>query len=299
MRWINIKNGIKQRLNEILGVGDGSTAVDNTPTYWSIQSAMLENLRRVVKSIIGDSSTGRPMKGCWIESGSPAGTVNISSGYAFTKDGNIVVFKGVEEYDLSSHTNNNVYVYLKYENAEVPQVDFPTIGKSTGLIGQSGSPEIVNDDSGVIDDTSILNSSSVIVLNDDGALTNTNYVFLGTVQMTAGLISAETDIVNSKNRGLAPNSVSSEFLVPNLRVGDTISGTATFYNIVVNGTSSFTGAAAFNGNVTINDSKIIILPADAGMVKVGAAKIGYSGTVDTSALTSVEIKNGIIVGTPS
>lgn len=312
MRWVNIKKGIKQRLGEILGYSsDNPTGTSSSPTYWSIQAAMLENLRRIVKSIIGNSTTGRPMKGCWMTRVAGTGTINISNGFAFTKDGNIVSFKGVSGYDLSSYGSAQVWVYLKYENTEIPSTTpFSNIGKSTGLIGKSGSYNIVNDNSGVIDDSTVINDSTVIEVSSGGPDSSENYVLLGTVQMASGLIDADTDVVNSKNRGLAPNSENDEFLVPNLRVGDTTVGEADFYNIVVNGTSAFTGAATFSGTATFNGvatfatgithvmlgtlnatGGILDLSSTPGSVKVAGVSAANFGP---AAPASITVVNGIV-----
>ena len=78
MRWVDVKVGIKQRIGAILGNSTEETN-NGALTYWSIQASMLENLKRVVKSLVGDSSSGRPMKGMWLTANG-SDYISISSG---------------------------------------------------------------------------------------------------------------------------------------------------------------------------------------------------------------------------
>ena len=88
MRWVDFKNGIKARINEMLGTSDNA-AVGNPLTYWSLQSAMLTNLRRIVSSLVGDAANGRVMKGLRVQEES-TNQINILPGFGFTNNGDIV-----------------------------------------------------------------------------------------------------------------------------------------------------------------------------------------------------------------
>lgn len=309
MRWVNIKNGIKQRLNEILGTSDGAGAYPMT--YWSIQAAMLENSRRIVKALVGDSLDGRPMKGCWITR-SGGGNINISPGLACTPNGDIIVFDGVTSKNLGvDHSGELVLVYLKHTNAEIGADYNEGIGKKTGLIGQSGSYEIINDDSGV---DSQVSAESLLYLSVSEPSPGDDYAYLGSVQMTGSEISSEKDISNSKKRGLAPNAKSSdeELLVQNLRVGDDSSGEAEFYNIMING--SVKGHFTFNNTINFADEVTfaavnhtmngaldcdttggtVIFRNGSGAVKVGEFTAHSSATFTTSDSKTVTVKQGII-----
>ncbi len=299
MRWVNIINGIAQRVNEILGSDNTvSTEENKAPNYWSIQAAMLVNLRRLGMAMVGNAGEGRPMSGCDLSrSGS---SLKIEPGYAITTNGDIVVFQGITK-SLSAYGSGWFRVYIKYINTSIPEAPTgPTdVGKSTDFIGKSGTEEIVYDDYGVLDDGGEDNLVITAVPSTD-----TNDVFLGEVYLTFGAIISDSNVENTQDKGLFPsNLLDSNFSVPNLSVGKithgVAAGDAAFFNVVISGTTTMTGSVSINGDVTVDDSKTMILPADAGKVKVGAAKIGYSGTVDTSALTNVEIINGLIVGTPA
>src|SRR5271157_885584 len=92
MRRVNIKTGLKQRLNEILGTDYGTASPEDVYdlTPWSIQSAQLENNQRIVKSIVGDSTVGRIMSGLLITGNVGDSSFHITSGLGFTTSGNIV-----------------------------------------------------------------------------------------------------------------------------------------------------------------------------------------------------------------
>ena len=66
MRWIAVKNGIKERLHYLIGTNDSDSAnlSETGLTIWSAQASMIENTRRTVKAIVGSAeSYGRVMKG--------------------------------------------------------------------------------------------------------------------------------------------------------------------------------------------------------------------------------------------
>ena len=299
MRWVNFKNSLKQRLNEMLGVDNVNTVdEDKEPNYWSLQAAMLVNLRRIVKALVGNAVWGRPMEGCDMSrSGS---SLRISSGLAVTPGGNIVVFNGATK-SVGSYPDAWHNVFLEYKNTKIPETGGPAdVGKSTYFIGQSGSEDIVYDDYGALDDGAATN-----VIITTSTVLNADYAYLGKVNIASGVISTDDDVENSPERGLSPNLINGDdpFFVKNIKVSGTNEsvayGEAEFYNVVINGATEINGTLALNDDVTIDDSKTITLPADAGKIKVGGADIGYSGTVNPSSLSSMEIKNGIIVGTPS
>ena len=88
MRFVDFKNGIKARINEMLGTSDNA-ATGNELTYWSLQAAMLTNLRRIVSSLVGDAANGRIMKGLRVQEES-TNQINILPGFAAGRDINII-----------------------------------------------------------------------------------------------------------------------------------------------------------------------------------------------------------------
>jgi len=291
MRWVNVVNGVKQRIGEILGISNvEEDEADNAPNYWSIQAAMLTNLRRIVKGISGYSAEGRPMEGCWITEAT-ATTFNISSGLAFTNNGDIVVFPGVNGISLTGYGYATVRVYLKHVNAEIPQTTYPAIGKNTGLIGEDGTKEIINDDSAV-------GGADVVQLETD-AQNNPDWVFIGTVRSQGFAIQ---EVLNSSSRGLAPNKSGDEFLLENI----ILRGDANFQHIYVSGQirGETTGSNLFfdtTGQVTFND---IVVGGDADftgadLFKLPGANLTVGGvsavpSYGPANLSSITVKNGII-----
>ena len=283
MRWVNLRDGIKQRINEILGKGiSNSTPASNTPTDWSVQSAMLENLRRIVKALVGDSeSYGRVMRGCviTIDSGK---NINISSGLALTRNGNIVVFGGASSFDLSAYNGQTVSIAIKHENLEIPGDTgeaFPNVGKNSGLIGRSGTVELVNDDSGVN-----VSGNDLVVVDESTA---DNHCYLGLVTVPDPGDITSDDIVNTDMRGLG-----NIFYTPNLSV----TNNSELNNLEVSGTTTLQGFNSVNGDMTVSDSKTFTLPAGTDKVKVGSEKTGVTESSGISGIQSIEIKNGIVVG---
>ena len=280
----------------MLGVDNVNTVdEDKEPNYWSLQAAMLVNLRRIVKALVGNAVWGRPMEGCDMSrSGS---SLRISSGLAVTPGGNIVVFNGATK-SVGSYPDAWHNVFLEYKNTKIPETGGPAdVGKSTYFIGQSGSEDIVYDDYGALDDGAATN-----VIITTSTVLNADYAYLGKVNIASGVIST---VENSPERGLSPNLINGDdpFFVKNIKVSGTNEsvayGEAEFYNVVINGATEINGTLALNNNVTMDNSKTITLPGNAGKIMVDT-DIGYSSSiaVDLSTLT-IEIKNGLIVGTPA
>lgn len=306
MRWVDVKTGLKQRMNEILGTSDNSGSSDLT--YWSIQSAMMENVRRLGEAMVGDSPTGRILKGCQVES-YYGKTIKITPGICLSKDGYPISFRGVTALDLSSYAGSTVLVNLLYENAVITEALNPTIGKSTGRIAKE-SVDIINDNTGVdlnVNPEDLVNIST-------SSTTPSNGCTLAVIDVPASADITNSEIVNYSSRGMYPNYFDLS-LGSVMKVGGIISSgrssfseTVTFADIVVNnitingniaGNVNFTGQVTFSENTSIDDTKEFQLPSGASKVKVGSGLIGYSGTVNPSTLTNMTITNGIITGTPS
>ena len=116
MRHVSVFKGIKERLNELLGVHpkDNPEAL----TGYSIQASMLENCRRIGKGLCFDNSDGVILSGF---NGTGSGNVySFSSGIAVTKSGKIMCidksFSGVTVQDGNS-------VFIKYIVQEVEDAD--------------------------------------------------------------------------------------------------------------------------------------------------------------------------------
>jgi hypothetical protein len=117
MRYSVIKNGIQERINYLLGTNDTdpSEAISGYSglTTWSIQANMIENIRRVVKGIVGSNITnGRIMRGLTISQdthGRPK--IVINSGIGFTPKGNIIVLNNPVTTD-NINPGTIYYIYL-------------------------------------------------------------------------------------------------------------------------------------------------------------------------------------------
>jgi len=203
MRRVNVKNNLKQRLNEILGTDSSSTANEHGAydiTTWSIQAAMLSNLERIVAAIASGADYGRPLKGLVMSVDSGL-RFTISSGIGFTTDGKIIKLNVPIFVNALQNQTDGVGVYLKHSLGVLTQSS-DAGGKSTGFIGSGTSKEMVYDDfataqissysQGAID--SIVKQLAVAPSPSDG------YVYLGTIFTSS---SAITSIENSVTRGIA------------------------------------------------------------------------------------------------
>ena len=200
MRRVSVKLGLKERMNEILGTDVGDPPEIGYVTSWSIQSAMMENTRRVVRGIVGDTDKGRVLRGLKI-SGSGS-TITIPPGVAFTPSGDIIVL-GAEIKRAVSGAGLTHYVYIQHQMSELPEAS-NSGGKKTTFINSAGTAEIVYDDLAAALGTTIP-SDQINILTT--TLTNPvplgpTATFLGTVVLDGtGVISLVTP---TNLRGFGP-----------------------------------------------------------------------------------------------
>lgn len=195
MRRVSIKTGLKQRLNEILGQAD-APADELTP--WSIQTAMLSNLQRIVKAIVGeDSGDGRKMKGLRLSANGTTNTyVNISAGIGFTSNGNVVVLESQIQYTVTGlSVAGEKYIYLKHV-LQVVDADDPLNpeAKKTNFIDGSASENIVADDlctSKKLQASSVINE--IIVQHDGTPVSDPSAIYLGSVSVSGGTVQSAVD----------------------------------------------------------------------------------------------------------
>jgi len=321
MRWVNVIVGIKQRIGAILG-NNIEELNGGDLTYWSIQASMLENLKRVVKSLVGDSSYGRPMKGMWLTANTDD-FIGISEGFGFTKNGEILVLeKNLTDINAPAE-GVYIYIYLRYNSATLPEVDG---GKNTDIIS-GGSAEIINDDIGTVNGSSI--DKDQIVETYAIATSDNDLIYLGYATKTGGSLV----ITNSTGRGIPPNGGSGTisqlppfkarsayieniiYLTQVKHFDGTASSTIAIAskmsfaeeitinnNIVIGtgektisgGTCVFTNPIRFTEDVELNQlgaGKYINLPGDVDKLKVAgtSALNTFSG-----AVTNITVKNGIV-----
>ena len=298
MKRVNVRNGLKQRMNEILGTDDGTEGLVPGLTGWSIQSAMLHNLRRIVSALVGDAGFGRPMKGLWLTKNTNT-QFQISSGFGFTNNGDIVVLEEPVDVDLLSTANGDRHIYLQHKMAARDGDLYPNDGKKTNFVGKEGYQNIVYDDyaaAGALLDQygdPIITQSATPVTGDD-------YVDLGHLTIAANIIDSVT---NSDLRGIAPNTPSGAYKLPSAEVtGDvTVGGNMTVEGQILADIIKAEGGSVidFQSDVLFSSpaifAEIVTLSATAGKVIVGATP-GHSGTIDTAATPKLLVVNGLITG---
>jgi len=305
MRRVNIRHGLKQRINEILGTDPaGYSWGDAVPsiTDWSIQAAVIENLGRIVSGIAGDVK-GAPMNGL-VLSGIGASTFAISSGFGFTNNGNIVVIESPVEGISLPVGSSSVYVYVKHSLAYLEDV---TGSKETGFIGRAGEEDIIIDDLGATLGTAIsADSTDVIIVGDE--LTGSslvNHVYLGVLTVSGGNITVITPHGFTLNNLRVKTTLTADedISAKNITVTDTI----VLEDVTLNGTLT-----ASSGSILTFDtgSKVNVEPAVEMEFKSGATlnlnagtnvEVGGSAVHDAditlAGITVIHVKNGLITGT--
>jgi len=272
MRRVNIKTGLVQRLNDMLGqsVDDGTEGL----TEWAIQTAVEENIRRVVKGIVGNSSYGRAMKGMLI-SRVDDNTIQVSAGYGFTNNGDIIVLSSAVELSTGS-VDDTYYVFAKHDQIILPEnEDGDNGGKKTNFVAGGDSEEIVSDDLGAVRGGDItVDPSEIIEINTSQTLPSNSHVYLGEFQISDSVIATDS-FVQASSRGLDPNDGSSNYIVE---------------NIIVRQALSVAGAADFSGVVTtLSDLKV------KGGLKMGAGETaGLSTTAVVGSITSLVFVDGVL-----
>lgn len=280
MKRVNIRNGLKQRMNDILGTDSGIEGDVPGVTEWSIQAAILDNLRRIGSAIVGDVQ-GRPMKGLWLSKTANL-TISISAGHGITPSGDIVliatnIISGVDSADGTK------YFYLRHKMAAIDG-NIYTDGKKTGFIGKAGTQDIVYDDfaaskkdtvQGFIAD--ILTISPTIISN------NPDLIYVGSVAVSGAVI---TVVTNSTSRGIGPNEPGGRCRVPGIdshgdstfnKQVDFIDAVVMMSTLLVSGMATFDGGITSDGDVGVTD---LTLQVGDGS---GGSKL-------------IKFKNGIFIG---
>ncbi len=321
MRRVNIRYGLKQRLNDILGTDYG---VDPTNpdipdiTHWSIQAAILTNTRRTVAAMVSDSAVGRPMRGMVLQTNNSS-SFKITAGYGFTSNGDIVV-TSVDIIPNVDFLGSIVYIYLKHMQAELPEsVDG---GLSTNFIGKSGSENIVYDDFAATVGSEINQQSNYeqILVQSDKQQSDTSYVYIGKVNITDGAI---TSVVPNPERGLPSAIVDGIYTITSsLSVGGdleiegdttlngdlTVSGDiiangklsviGTFQadlNSIFNGSVVFNAAIYANSGVYFNTATEVFLPSTANKITMGVIPT-VTDEITIAVGDTLNFINGILCG---
>jgi len=315
MRRVSFVNGIKQRLNEMLGRASGSDATGDMKA-WSLQGAMLTNLKRIVSSMVGDAQYGRPMKGLWLAGSIGSSTVTVSSGAAFTPNGDIIVIDKSLDIDVTSYVSVTRYVYVKHVLTVMEESVNPD-GLNTPVNGKVNS-EIVADDLGAYKGTSIVTGEIITVETSKSA--NADWVYLGDFT-TDGSGQLTADPINSTERGPGPNSgpLAGTTSIEKMIVDDVTLRDGGAIDVISNSGITMRSGGWFNflagsfgtlsGAYTISSTCVLTFASGSnsnfasgstvdfsGAVEVnggGAGNIGLSTTV-AGPLTSITVKNGIV-----
>ncbi len=259
MKRVNVANSLKQRMNEILGTDSGTEGDVLGITEWSIQAAMIDNLRRIASAIVGDVQ-GRPMRGLWLTKNA-ALTTSITAGYGFTPTGDTVVTSTGITSPVDS-ADGTKYIYLRHKMAEVDG-DIHSDGKKTGFIGKQGTRNIVYDDFAASKKDAIQSFVSEIVTISSTVISgDPDLIYIGSVEVLSADI---TEVTNSTSRGLAPNNPSGTCRLPGIdSYGhstfndqvDFVEAVGMASTLIVSGLARFNGGINADGDDGVTDSAL-------------------------------------------
>lgn len=116
MRFIAVRDGIMERINNILGT-DNVTSPLNT---WSLQAAMIENFNRIIKTLNQQAPDGSIAYGLTV---TPSGkSITVGAGIGLTPFGRMIMLRdGVSSASVTlpdTSPDDKIFVYLMYTNAD-------------------------------------------------------------------------------------------------------------------------------------------------------------------------------------
>jgi len=263
MKWLNVKTGIKQRMNDILGHNDNID--DGALNAWSIQALMLDNMRRINKALVGNNLYGRPMRGLVI-SGSN-GSYSISPGIGITNNGDIIVV----EASLRISCPSIRHIFLQHSTGVAT-----TGGLSSDIIGRAGRSDLVYDDLSAAMGTNVLSDSVVVLSLTKNSDTKDDVVYLGSADLYTP--------TNVEDRAFGPHDGSDTTVGGIKTIGDISCGTLTSTHSVD------------TANASISDT--LSLGADA-IIKINNNTIPASNTIQVrdqiNTLKTLTFHNGLLV----
>jgi len=256
MRRVSMKLGIKERMNDILGT-DTATEEYGVPglTAWSIQAAMIENTRRIVRGVVGDTNEGRVLRGL-VMSRSGDNQINISQGVAFTPGGDVIVLGVPIIRSITSSGEGNRHVYLNHLMDRIPSATNPA-GKEVTFYNNAGEAEIVYDDKAAAYGTSITPEMVTELVSDYGLPTpSVSSAYLGVVVFGRdGKIDYVTPTVL---RGFGPFGGSNMMRVYGI---NSVEESVFDKKTTLNGEVYFVGGVDFAGNSVLRFTKNSVLKA--------------------------------------
>lgn len=163
MKRTLVKNGIQERLNDLIGT-DTPTSI-GVLNDWSVQASMIENARRIARSIPGPHGD-MVMNGLRTSPGDQNHTIHISAGIAITKAGEILVLADdIDNFVIAGVMENlipdvKIYVYMKFKEESKPdRVSNIINGDSTNIIWDSA----IDKDSVILSTTEIIAADHIYI----------------------------------------------------------------------------------------------------------------------------------------
>jgi len=300
MKRLNVRYALKQRMNELLG-SDTEADVDGIPgiTAWSIQAAMLSNLRRIV-SALANGTIGRPIKGLWITDAPAAGLgYSIGDGFGFTPNGDVIVLETAISHTISEGSDGDKHIYLKHKMGVVDG-DLYDDGRKTGFIGKAGLEDIVYDDFAASKKDTVSAFAGEIVVEESGPISHNDYVYLGYITVESNEI---TSVTNNPARGFGPNDDSGKFMMPGIRVtGESVFEAPVTFSELVSLNMALTDIES-SGTATLND---VIVNGELAIGVTGKISVDGSDGIDANVQVrdaagtgtiTLQFKGGILYGT--
>lgn len=256
MRLVDVKYGLLEKINDLFGNLDTTGDITN----WSVQGVLLENIKRITQSFAGTIGWGLTLTPY-------SNGVTISQGVAFSPSGDIIYWHGGNNI---LYVDNGDSIYIKPTS-----IEDTTNGHQSNLVAASSisldkSIQIVHDS-----DTDI---SSVFTTDNSGC---DECVYIGRIDSNGAIVNDAKrgfthDIFTYEGNSLYYNSFNTDLTEVRAKL--------TVKDIVVSGTSSFTGDASF-----VNLSFSGTLLGSGANDKISVSNIVVGDITSNSSITTPKI----------
>lgn len=179
MRQTVVYDGIQEKLGDIMG---------NNSYDYSMQKSMMENNKRINKSILGESANGKVMAGMNITTSNSivntdnGNEISVSEGYGITKSGKIIKFGKSYSTTYDPGTPGTYRVYIKYIEAELDTKVNTITGQKNIIVDQVGANGEDKQADGVT------NVPQLVFVRAELPSAAEDEIFVGTVEVTSSSI---------------------------------------------------------------------------------------------------------------
>ena len=249
MRRVHVRRSLERIINDVLGTDVAAVESPTVPdlTGWSIQAAMLENIKRVGESLVGFDAGGRVMSG--LSMSHPGySDITIQPGVCITPNGDVIILGA----SVTVSVSNTGFSYIFLTHTESETADGVDGGLSTNFIGDNGlvgSKQIITYDDLITFLGASVQPSNITIQTGAYPTFSKDSVYLGSVE-------GETFIITPY---FSPGFVS--ILTQLNALFDDSSLLAILGDCLIDGTMNVSGQTTLNNPITVDVGKTDSLDA--------------------------------------